>query len=279
MKRRTINWTDCLLILLVLLVALIAILPLVSVFINSLADPRAGNLIGGGAAKIIFKPYPITYRQYYIALLENRETTMYFANTLRIVAPILLFGTLFAIPSGYAFAKFDFPFKKVLFFVYVLVMLLPVQINVVGTYIFFRNIDLVERYAGVILPGIFSSFGAFLIYQFMKSIPDETMESARLDGADEAKILFQIVIPQVKAGIASMLVLILIDSWNMVEMPMAILRDEWLYPMSIMLRYMAMTEPRIVFACVIIFSIPLLLIFLIAQDNLTEGIARSAVIK
>ncbi|MCL2050243.1 MAG: carbohydrate ABC transporter permease [Lachnospiraceae bacterium] len=260
-------------------IALVSVLPIISVFINSFVDPTMGSLLNSGAAKVIFKPFPISIKQYYAAILENRETTIFFWNTVKLAAPILIGGILIALPSGYALAKFDFPFKRFLFFCYVLIMLLPIQINVVGTYIFFRNLELVGKHIGVILPGIFSPFGAFLIYQFMKTVPLETMESARLDGASEIRILFKIVIPQVKAGITSMLVLILIDCWNMVEMPMTILNEERLFPMSIMLRYITATDPKIVFAFVALFSIPLLLIFLLAQDNLTEGIARSAVIK
>lgn len=272
-------WLNGVLILMVMAVSVVAVIPIISILINSFVDPGRASLLNSGAGRIIFLPFPVSLRQYYAAVLGNPETTIFFWNTVRIVAPTLIGGTLIALPSGYALAKFTFPFKRVLFFCYVLVMLLPIQINVVGTYIFFNRLDLVGKYIGVILPGVFSPFGAFLIYQFMKSVPDETMESARLDGAGELRVLMQIVIPQVKAGITSMLILMLIDCWNMVEMPMTLLKEERLYPMSIMLRYIISTNPGIVFASVVVFSIPLFLVFLLAQENLTEGIARSAAIK
>jgi len=272
-------WINCGMILLVLLVSLVAIVPIISIFINSFVDPFKASLLGGGAAKIIFKPFPVSIKQYYEALFMNRETTILFWNTVRITVPILIGSLLVALPSGYALAKFNFPFKRVLFFCYVLVMLLPIQINLVGSYILFDRLDLLGKYISVILPGVFSPFGAFLIYQFMKTVPDETMESARIDGAGEIRILLKIVVPQVKAGITSMLILILIDCWNMVEMPTTLLKDEKLFPMSVMIRFITTTNPGIVFASVAIFSIPLILVFLMAQENLTEGIGRSAIIK
>lgn len=273
------RWINGGLILLVLLVSVIAILPIVSIFINSFVDPIQASLLTGGAAKVIFKPYPVSIKQYYEALFLNRETTILFWNTVRIAVPILVGGLLIALPSGYALAKYHFPLKRVLFFCYVLVMLLPIQINLVGTYILFDRLDLLDKYISVILPGVFSPFGAFLIYQFMKTVPDETLEAARIDGAGEFRILLKIVIPQVRAGITSMLILILIDCWNMVEMPMTLLKDEKIFPMSIMIRFIAITNPGIAFASVALFSIPLILVFFMAQDNLAEGIGRSALIK
>jgi multiple sugar transport system permease protein len=272
-------WINISLVLLVLLVSLVAIIPIASILINSFVDPIKASLLTGGAAKVIFKPYPVSIKQYYEALFLNRETTILFWNTVRIAVPILAGGLLIALPSGYALAKFHFPMKRALFFCYVLVMLLPIQINLVGTYILFDSFNLLDKYISVILPGVFSPFGAFLIYQFMKTVPDETLEAARIDGAGELGILLKVVVPQVKAGITSMLILILIDCWNMVEMPMTLLKDESIFPMSIMIRFIAKTNPGIAFASVAIFSIPLILVFFMAQENLTEGIGRSAIIK
>jgi len=275
-KKRIINFA---LIVLVFLVSLVAIIPIISIFINSFVHPDQASLLGGGMAKIIFKPFPVSLMQYYTAIFLSRETLVFFWNSVRITLPILFGGLLIALPSGYALAKFNFPCKKLLFFCYVLVMLMPIQISIVGTYILFDKIDLLEKFIGVILPGIFSPFGAFLLYQYMKTVPDETLESARIDGAGEIRILIKIVVPQVKAGLTAMLVLILIDCWNMVEMPMTLLKQERLFPMAIMIRYIAQTNPGIVFASVAVFSLPLIILFFVAQENLTEGIGRTVVIK
>ena len=263
------------LIIFIFIITLVAIIPVISVFINAFVDPGQASLLGGGAAKILFKPFPVSIKQFYSALFLNRETIIFFWNSVRISLPILFGGIIIALPSGYALAKFTFPFKRTMFFCYVLVMLLPIQISLVGTYILFDYFDLLGKFISVILPGIFSPFGAFLLYQYIKTVPDETIESARIDGAGEVRILLGIVAPQVKAGITAMLLLILIDCWNMVEMPITLLKEERLYPMSIMIRYITINNPAVVFASVALFSLPLIILFFMAQEHLTEGIGRS----
>ena len=158
-------------------------------------------------------------------------------------------------------------------------MLLPVQVGIVGTYIFFDKIGLTDSHMGVILPGIFSSFGTFLMYQFLRTVPDSTLEEARLEGAGEMTVFLRIVLPQVKAGIASMVILVLIDTWNMVEMPTLLLRRQALQPMSVLLRYSVIGESDTVFASVMIFTVPMLLAFTLFQDSLSEGIAYSVPVK
>lgn len=263
------------LLLIAAAVALAAVIPFVSVLLNSLADPGVESLSTKTISRVLSLPFPLSLKQYSAAILYTRETLLFFWNSVIITVPILAGGMIISLLSGYGLAKFQFPMKRVLLFCYILVMLLPIQINVVGSYLFFDKLHLVGKYLGVILPGIFSTFGAFLMYQFIRGVPDETMESARLDGANEFLILIKIVIPQVKAGIASMLILMLIDCWNMVEMPMTILKSERLYPLSIMLRYISNLDPRIIYAATVVFSIPLLMVFFMAQDQLTEGIKRS----
>lgn len=262
-----------------LLTAAVSVFPLFSVFLNSFTDPTSLALSTENSSKLFFLPYPISLSQYYSSILGTRETLHFFWNSVILTVPVLCGGVIVSLLSGYALSKFRFPGRKIAFFCYVLLMLLPIQINVVGSYLLFDKLHLIGTYLGVILPGIFSPFGAFLIYQFMKSIPDNTLESGRLDGANEIQLLIKIVIPQVKAGIASMVILMLIDCWNMVEMPMAILREENLYPLSVMLRYVSASDPRIIYASTIVFTIPLFLIFLLLKDHLTEGIAQSGEIK
>lgn len=253
------------------------VIPLVSVFLHSLDGSAAGS--ASGLYKILYLPFPVSFKQYGRALIGDRETLYYFWNSVKITIPVLVFHGAISLSGGYALAKFQFPCKRLLFFCYVLVMLLPVQVGIVGTYIFFDKIGLTDSHMGVILPGIFSSFGTFLMYQFLRTVPDSTLEEARLEGAGEMTVFLRIVLPQVKAGIASMVILVLIDTWNMVEMPTLLLRRQALQPMSVLLRYSVIGESDTVFASVMIFTVPMLLAFTLFQDSLSEGIAYSVPVK
>jgi multiple sugar transport system permease protein len=268
---------DGLMIGILLAAGIVCIIPLLSILIHSFENYPPGS--SENLSKIFYLPYPISIHQYEKALIQNRETLWYFWNSVKIALPVLLISTAISLHSGYALAKFQFPWKKPIFFSYVLVMLLPIQVGIVGTYIFFDKIHLLNHFAGVILPCAFSSFGAFLIYQFMKTIPDNTLESARLDGANEWTVFLRIAVPQAKAGISSMFILTLIDIWNLVETPMLLLKDEGKHPMSVMLRYLDLEQSDIVFAAIMVFTIPLLLLFSLCQDALSEGIAHSVPVK
>lgn len=257
------------------ILALVVVLPFFFVLFHSLARPE---LAGQGNGKLLGLPFPISLRQYKSVLFYQKDILHFFWNTVILALPTLCGGIGFALLSGHGLAKFDFPLKKLVFFSYIMVMLLPIQIQLVGTYLFYDRVHLLGRYIGVILPGIFSPFGAFLIYQFMKNVPDSTLESARLDGAGEFTVFFRVVLPQVKSGIASMLILMLIDCWNMVEMPMTLLGEESKYPLSIMLRSEVYGSGQI-FAATILFTIPVLLIFFREEDRLIEGIEQSNFIK
>lgn len=259
------------------LICIVISVPLASVFVHSLEKHPAG--MAENLYQIFYLPFPVSLGQYYRALIQERETLYYFWNSVKIAFPILLFNMMTALPGGYALAKFKFPCKRIIFFCYVLVMLLPVQVGIVGTYIFFDKIHLLDKQAGVVLANMFSPLGTFLIYQFLKVIPDNTLESARIEGAGELTIFWRIVLPQAKAGIASMAILVLIDAWNVVEAPMLLLRRQVLQPMSVMLRYVSIGESDTVFADIMLFAIPMLLVFALFQDSLSEGIAHSVPIK
>ncbi len=266
---------DAAILVFLILTGAAMLLPLLSVFLHSLENGgRTGSLY-----KILYLPFPISLKQYGRALIGDRETLCYFWNSVKIAMPVLLLQAAVSLPGGYALAKFQFPCKRLLFFCYVLVMLLPVQVGVVGAYIFFDRIHLTDSLAGVVLPGAFSTFGAFLMYQFMRTIPDSTLEGARIEGAGELTVFVRIALPQAKAGIASLVILVLIDAWNVVELPMLLLRRQALQPMSVLLRYSGIGESDTVFASIVVFTIPMLLIFTLFQDSLSEGIAYSVPIK
>lgn len=257
------------------LIAVAAVLPFFSVLLNSLVRPglETDNAIA------LAVPFPISLEQYRTVLFYSRDTLHFFWNTVILTIPTLCGGMVFSLLSGYGLAKFKFPFRKLVFFSYIMVMLLPIQIQLVGTYLFYDKVHLLGRYIGVILPGVFSPFGAFLIYQFMRKVPYNTLESGRLDGANELTLFMKIVLPQVRSGIASMLILMLIDCWNMVEMPMTLLGDEGKYPLAIMLRSQSTDIGIQVYAAAILFTVPLLLVFSMAGDSLVEGIEQANFIK
>ena len=143
-----------------------------------------------------------------------------------LLSTVILAGQLvISCLGGYGFAKFSFRGKNVIFFFVIILMMMPLQVTLVPNYIVFERLGLIGSYASVILPGVFSTFGVFLLTQFFSSIPNSIIEAAKLDGASQIQILCKIIVPYAKSGVASLCILNFIDTWNMVEQPLIFLKD------------------------------------------------------
>ena len=126
---------------------------------------------------------------------------------------------------------------------------------------------------------MFTPYSVFLLTKVMKRIPESLIEAAKLDGAGEMQIFRYIALPLCKSVIFSVIILVFIDYWNMVEQPLILLSDESLYPLSVFLSRINSGEIGLAFAVATIYMIPTLLMFLYGEDYLVEGIAYSGGIK
>ncbi|MFZ5965617.1 MAG: carbohydrate ABC transporter permease [Bacillota bacterium] len=226
-------------------------------------------------ANIKLIPDMVTVEQYYTALIKRTQFLIKFWNSAIIVVPIILGQILVSSMAAYAFAKIDFIFRNKLFFAYIIVMMMPFQVTLVPNYIMASKLGLVGSNLSIILPGIFGTFGVFLMRQFIMYIPDAYIESAKVDGASQFKIFFSIILPMSKTALAALSILVFIDNWNMVEQALIFLQDVNMHPLSIYLSNINKGEMGIAFAASTIYMLPMLLVFLYGENYLVEGIQRS----
>ena len=222
-------------------------------------------------------PEQATLMQYYYALLREPTFLVMFWNSVFITVPILVGQIFVSAFGGYAFAKFRFPLRDQIFFVFIITMLMPYQVTLVPNYIILNKMKLIGSYHAVILPGVFSTFGVFLLRQFIRGIPDEYSEAAKVDGAGYMKIFLKIILPHCKGGIASLAILSFIDNWNMVEQPLIFLKVSNKYPSSIILSYINTSQLGIAFACGILYMLPAVFVFLYGENHLVKGIQLSGI--
>lgn len=219
-------------------------------------------------------PKLLGIRQYIRAFFGTKlEWYYYFHNTFLLSVPILLLTILLCTMPGYGLAKFQFWGRKALLTSCIIILLLPVQVTLVPFFIFFNGMHLMGSRFPLIAFCAFSPFGAFLIYQFIRSIPDSSIEAARLEGASEWQIFWRIVFPQATPGIAALTILTLIDCFSMIEQPFMLLREKSWYPMSIMLKYLSQQNISQAFVLAVVFVMPIFLAYLLLQDYLIEGIS------
>lgn len=212
-----------------------------------------------------------TLIQYYEVLLRKPEFLLKFSNSLIITVPIIVGQIFISLLGAYAFGKIKFPFKDQIFFMFIILMIMPYQVTLVPIYIILKKINLVGTYASVILPSIFSTFGVFLLTQFVRSIPDEQCQAAKVDGASHVQVLLKVILPQCKGAIASLAILCFVDNWNMIEQPLILLNTDK-QPMSTFLSQINQTSLGLAFASGVIFILPSIFIFLKGEKALTEGV-------
>lgn len=222
-------------------------------------------------------PEKVSFMQYYNVLLRKPKFLLMFWNSVILTVPVLIGQLIVAAFAAYAFSKLKFPFSDKIFFLYIIVMMMPFQVTLVPNYIMLKKLVLIGSYWSIILPGTFATFGVFLLRQFMMYIPDEYCEAAKIDGAGYVKSFFSVVLPQCKGALASLAILVFIDNWNMVEQPLIFLEDESMHPLSIFLSRINEMDIGIAFACGILYMIPTLLVFLYGENYFIEGIELSGI--
>lgn len=218
-------------------------------------------------------PAWVSLRQYAALLFDNPRVMGYFWNSVAITVPSVIGQLLVAVPAAYAFEMSKWRHKEKLFFIYVIVMLMPLPVVLVPQFVMAGFFGIQESVLAVILPAVFSPFGVFLIRQFLKTVPTECMEAAKIDGAGHARILVFIVSPLLKPAIAALSILVFIDYWNVVEQAIVFIPDPESLPLSVALSRLS---PEIIFAASVFYMLPALLVFLYGQEYLTEGIQLSA---
>jgi multiple sugar transport system permease protein len=272
-------------------IALAAIFPLILTIVNSFMSESeisahyssiaginaAGNNSNsaGGYASIKLIPDIATLVQYFEILIKKPYYLMMFWNSIRMVVPIVAGQLVVASMAAYAFAKLKFKGKNFLFFIYIIVMMMPFQVTLVPNYLVADMFGLIGSRASIILPGIFSAFGVFLLKQNMEGIPHSYIEAAKVDGATQLDIFMRIIIPMSKTGIWALIILLFIDYWNMVEQPLIFLKDALKMPLSIFLSNISDSERGISFAASTLYMAPMLLVFLYGENYLIKGIQLS----
>ena len=219
--------------------------------------------------------YP-TLKNFGELLIYTPQFYVVFWNSIKIVFSILILQLIIAVPGAWGFARFRFKGKNILFNLYIILMLMPFQVTMLSQYLVIDRIKMMDTQWAVILPAAFSTFPIFLIYRGYCSIPTNLVEAARIDGANEWMVFRYIALPLGSSGILSAMVLGFLEYWNLMEQPLAFLKDKTLWPLSLYLPEVTTTQAGVVLAASVKTLIPATLVFVMGQDYLEKGIIASA---
>ncbi|GHT61752.1 sugar ABC transporter permease [Spirochaetia bacterium] len=274
-----------------LAIGLISMLPLIITLSNSFmsedeivmnyaARPTAFDLIDGITEtfkRISLIPRRVSGGQYTEALLNQPAFLVLLMNSVKITLPVILGNLVISLLSAYGFTLWKWKYKETVFMAYIVVMLMPLQAVLVPNYIIANLLHINRTYLAIILPGIFSPFGVFLLRQGMKALPDAYFEAARMDGAGNWYILLRIVVPQLRSSITALAMLTFIEYWNLVEQALIFIDDYTREPLSVYLSRLADGRMGLIFAVSCVYMLLPLWFLLIGQRDLEKGIELSGV--
>lgn len=271
------------------LTAIALILPAVFTFLPIILLVT-GSVMGSGELKEYLSPifsqetsyiswklvpdYP-TFENYGRLLFMTPQFFILFWNSIKMVGSILLGQLIVGVPAAWAFAVYKVRGSRILFALYVVLMLLPFQVMMLSNYLVLSRLGLLNTQQAVVLPAVFSTFPIFLTYGGFKNIPLQLIDAARIDGAGELAIFLKVGLPLGKSGLLSAVVLGFLEYWNMMEQPMAFIEDKALWPLSLYLPEITWARAGYAFTASILTLIPAVFIFAWGQDYLEQGIIFS----
>jgi multiple sugar transport system permease protein len=212
----------------------------------------------------------------YEAVFTTIPLDTYILNSSFVTLSIVVGQLITSALAGYAFARLDFPGREFFFWLILATLMIPLQATIIPVFVLISELGLANTRASLILPAVSSAFGAFLLRQYFRRIPDDFEQAALLEGANQWQIFWTIYLPLAKPGLAVLAVLTFNGYWNEFLRPLIFLRDQDKFTLPLGLvslqGYLGTGSISIVLAGVIVSLLPVLVIYLIGQRYLVEGI-------
>lgn len=221
---------------------------------------------------------PANWFKTYEEVLQRFSIVTYMANSVFYAVTFAVGSILINSLAGFAFARINFTGKKWLFGFLLALLIIPGEMMLIPQFTIINALGLVNSRLAVIIPGLASVFNIYLFRNFFIAIPEEIIESARIDGAGIVRIFFRIMLPMSKPAIATVGVLSFISSWNDYIWPLMVLTDSSKFSMQVAITTINTTQPvyiNQVMAVLTISTIPLILVYIVAQKYILQGLGGS----
>jgi multiple sugar transport system permease protein len=212
----------------------------------------------------------------YQRLFREVNFLQFFKNSVIIAFGITLFSLFLNSLGGFAFAKYRFPGKEKIFALLLATLMVPAQITMIPVFLMLKTVGLINSYWGLIIPAGASAFGIFLMRQFITTIPNDLIESARIDGCSEFRIYWTIILPLCKPVVAALGIFTFMGSWNAFLWPLIVMIKENMYTLPVALANLSgqyATKFGLLMAGAVVVVAPVIIVFIIAQRYVIKGVA------
>ena len=235
----------------------LCIVPFLYVLISSFKNPDGG----------------VTLRYYYQVFISQSQYLFRFWKSIGLSVCIAAAQLVVSALAGYGFAKHSFPGKNVLFFILMILMILPLQVTLMPNYIVLEELKLLDTYWALALPAIILPLGTFILTQSFRSVPNSVIEAGRLDGCRLPGLLLRVVLPMNRNALICTFLLSFLDAWNMVEQPITYIKAFVNYPIAVALASVPPGDPTVLLTACVLVTLPPLFLFAFYNRELAEGIA------
>jgi multiple sugar transport system permease protein len=215
----------------------------------------------------------------YGRLFDQLDFPRFFFNSSVVALAVTVGNLVFCPMLGYSLAKLRWHGKGLVMGLVLATLMVPAGITLIPNFILLSSLGLVNTYPGLILPFLAGAFGVFLMRQFMFGVPDELLEAARIDGANELRVYWSIVVPIATPVLATLAILTFLGNWNSFIYPLVMAQEPGMYTLPVALATFAtgqyQADHGMLMAGSVILVVPVLIVFIIFQRFITEGIATT----
>jgi multiple sugar transport system permease protein len=240
------------------------------------------SLMPAGASSTLPAPLlpPAFTLENYRTLFGNLGMVRYVFNSLAIAVLATLISVTFNVMAGYAFAKLRFRGRDAIFKALLGALVIPGQVAMLPLFLMLKPLGLINTYGGAIVPAMASIFGIFLVRQFARTIPDDLLEAARIDGASEFRVFLTIVVPLLAPVLATLAIFSFLGSWNDFMWPLIVLTDDALHTLPVALAGLSrehVQDSELMMAGSVVTVLPVLVLFLALQRQYMAGLMAGGV--
>ncbi|WP_079710306.1 carbohydrate ABC transporter permease [Paraliobacillus ryukyuensis] len=263
---------------LLIILACIFIFPLLWMIFSSMKPEEAIYVDMSSIKALLPSLHPSDWLETYKTLFARFNVPQYILNSIVYAVVITVGSTIVNAMAGYAFAKFEFRGKKFLFGLLLVLLIVPVETIIITQFTVVHTLGILNTRLAVVLPMMANMFFIYLFRNFFMAVPDEIIESVKLDGANYWIIFWKIMLPMSKPAVATVGTLSFIASWNDYLWPLMVLTDTEKFPLQVAITNINTTQPvytNQVMAILTISTIPLIIVYIVAQKYILQGLGGS----
>jgi len=216
----------------------------------------------------------------YLRVIQTIDFGTYYLNTVIVTVGRTGGQLILCSLAAYAFASLRFPFKNAIFLALLAVLMVPSQVVMIPSFVIMREFNWLDTFYVLIVPGIFSAFGTFLLRQFFMTLPKDLEEAAKIDGCSYFRIYWNIYLPLSKAALVSLAIFTILASWNDLLWPLIMTSSEEMRVLSIGISSFQgqhSTDYPLLMAGALMATLPIIILFIFLQRYFIEGIAMNGI--